>query len=101
MNEVEFKNWLSLKNTNNKVISDTISRLKRIEKELDFCDFDEEYKKDKCNYIKSLFLNNGNNDEMKKFSNASFPFGKYYMSTYRSAINKYIEFKDFLKQNRL
>lgn len=100
MNEVEFKNWLSFKNTNKKVISDTISRLKRIEKELDFCDIDEEYQKDKCNYIKSLFFKNGENEEMKKFSKASFPVGKYYMSTYRSAINKYIEFKDFSYGNK-
>ena len=94
MNEVEFKNWLTSKNMNRKVISDTISRLKRIEKELDFCDFDEEYKKDKCEYIKSLFLHNGINDKMKKYPNACFPIGKYYMSTYRSAIKQYIEFKE-------
>ena len=34
MNEVEFRNWLTNKGVNNKVAGDTISRLKRVEREI-------------------------------------------------------------------
>ncbi len=33
MNEIEFKNWLINNGTNQKVASDIVSRLKRIEKQ--------------------------------------------------------------------
>ncbi len=40
----------------------------------------------------SMFLDMGDNDEMRKYPNANFPIGKYYMSTHRYAIKKYIMF---------
>lgn len=92
MNEVEFRNWLLKKGTNKKVIADTISRLKRIEHEIDHCDIDEEYRSDHCNFLMSLFLKTGINENMQKYGSANFPVGKYYISTYRYALKKYIKF---------
>lgn len=94
MNEVEFKNWLSQKGINKKVQSDYISRLKRIERELNHCDIDKQYHNDKCDYLMSLFVKMGINDAMKQYPNANLPIGKYYMSTYRHALKQYIQYCD-------
>ena len=90
MNEVEFRNWLIKKGTKPKVAGDTISRLKRIEREIENCDIDDQYRSDKCEFLMSLFINNGVNNNMKKYSNVNFPIGKYYMSTYRLSLRQYI-----------
>lgn len=92
MNEVEFRNWMSQKGVKHKVQSDCISRIKRVERELNHCDMDEFYRNDKCEYVMSLFINMGQNDGMKAYPDADFPIGKYYMNTYRHAIKKYIQF---------
>lgn len=92
MNELEFKQWLSDKGKNKKMQSDCISRLKRIERELNCCDIDSHYQQDGCRYLKSLFENCGDNDKMRKYPQANFPIGRYYMSTYRYALNLYIQF---------
>lgn len=98
MNEVEFRNWLLNKGTKTKVAGDTISRLKRIEREIENCDIDEQYRSDKCEHLLKLFLDMGNNEEMKKYLNVNLPIGKYYMSTYRHALKQYIQFcKEMLK----
>jgi len=94
MNEVEFKNWLSKNEVNGKVQSDFISRIKRIERELNQCDIDEQYRTDRCENLMAAFLNMGINKEMEKYPNANFPVGKYYMSTFRLAIKKYVMFCD-------
>ncbi len=101
MNEIEFRNWLINKGVKTKVAGDTISRLKRIEREIEYCDIDEQYRSDKCKYLLKLFLNMGNNDEMKKYPNANFPIGKYYMSTYRHALKQYIKFLDDITSSSL
>lgn len=94
MNEIEFRNWLIKNGCNSKVAGDHISRLKRVERELNRCDIDEQYRSDKCEYLIRLFSDNGNNEEMKEIKNNSLPIGKYYMSTYRLAIKKYVRFCD-------
>lgn len=95
MKEIEFKAWMLEHGKNKKVVGDTISRLKRIEKEIGPCDIDKEYRKDQCEYLFRIFANNGKNDEMDKYSaNSSFPIGKYYISTYRHALKQYLEFCD-------
>ena len=99
MNEVEFRNWLIGNGCAPKVAGDHISRIKRIERELNHCDIDEQYRSDKCEYLISLFANNGNNDEMKKIKNTTLPIGKYYMSTYSLAIKKYVMFCDEIISN--
>lgn len=92
MNELDFRNWLLKKGRSAKVAGDTISRLKRIEREIENCDIDEQYRSDKCEYLKALFKNQGKNDEMKKYANARFPIGKYHMNTYRYALKQYVQF---------
>lgn len=92
MNEVEFRNWLVNKGTKVKVAGDIISRLKRIERELKNCDIDEQYRSDKCDFLMSLFVNKGLNENMKSFPGVTFPIGKYYMSTYRHSLKLYITF---------
>ena len=94
MNEVEFRNWLLKNGTNKKVQGDCVARLKRVERELGHCDLDEEYRRDRCQFLLDAFLNMGNNESMKKYPHAKFPIGKYYMSTYRHSIKKYVEFCD-------
>lgn len=94
MNEINFRNWLLNKGKNKKVVGDTISRLKRIERELNHCDIDEQYRSDRCESLLKIFLNMGINNYMKKYPNADFPIGKYYMSTYRHALKTYIIFCD-------
>ena len=92
MNEVEFRNWLCKKNIKKKVQCDCVSRLKRIEHELNHCDIDEQYRSDKCEQLLAAFLNMGQNDDMKKYPDANLPIGKYYMSTYRHSLKQYIKF---------
>jgi hypothetical protein len=94
VNEVEFRNWLASKGMKKKVQSDTVSRLKRVEKEINRCDIDEHYRNDRCEYLLSLFTNMGKNEEMERFPDANLPIGKYYMSTFRHALKKYVEFCD-------
>lgn len=93
MNEVGFRNWATRTCKNQKVTGDNISRLKKVERELGQIDLDEEYKKDRCSYLLSLFDNTGRNPEMEKYC-SSLPLGKYYLSSYKYAIKLYIEYLD-------
>lgn len=94
MDELGFRSWMNNKGIDKKLQSDYVSRIKRIEREIDNCDIDEQYRSDRCEYLKSLFAHMGDNDEMKKYPNAVLPIGKYYMSTYRYALKQYIQFRD-------
>ena len=94
MNELEFKVWMNNNNINKKVQSDLISRLKKIEREINHCDIDEEYRSDRCEYLLSLFCKSGNNDEMLKLKYVNLPIGKYQISTYKYALKKYISFME-------
>lgn len=94
MNEIEFRYWLIENGVKRKVQGDYISRLKRIERELNHCDIDEQYRSDKCKYLLSLFRKNGVNEDMAKCSEANFPIGKVYMGTYRHALKQYIKYRE-------
>lgn len=98
MRELEFKEWLENQGLKSKVQHDCISRLKRIEREFDHSDIDELYEKDRCQFIMDAFANMGINDNMKQYQDATFPIGKYYMSTYRNAVKKYVTFRDTMAQ---
>lgn len=100
VNEIDFKNWLIKKGRKRKVAGDIVSRLKRIEKELNCYDIDEQYHNDKCEYLMSLFLKLGNNDQMKKYSNANFPIGKRHMNTFRYALKQYVMFCEEFISNK-
>ena len=51
-----------------------------------------EYNKDACQSLLSLFNKSGNNKEMASRHNGNLPIGKYYISTYKYAVKKYIDF---------
>lgn len=99
MNEIEFRNWMMKNDVNRKVQSDVVSRIKKIEREIENCDIDEQYRRDKCESLMALFINMGLNEEMKKYPEAKFPIGKYYMSTFRHAIKYYVAFCENRRQN--
>ena len=88
---MEFRIWLSKKSTNKKVISDTVSRLKRLEREINYCDIDNEYYLDKCKMLLSYFEGKGINSHMDA-AKTTLPVGKYQLSTYKYALRKYIAF---------
>lgn len=92
MNEIDYRKWLQSKGYKVKIISDLVSRLKKIEREINNCDIDEQYRSDKCEYLLSLFERRGDNDRMKKYIPLGLPIGKKHISTYTHAIYKYIEF---------
>ncbi len=100
MNEIDFRNWLKENGMRSKMQTDCISRLKRIERELDQIDLDEQYLIDKCTYVSSLFDKRGENERMKKFPNVNLPIGKEYISTYKHAIKRYVEFSDSLAEGK-
>lgn len=92
MNEIPFRNWLSTNGVNKKVISDIVSRLKRLERELSPLDIDEQYRSDRCQFLMRAFAKMGNTEGMKQFPNNSLPIGKYHMNTFRLALKRYVEF---------
>ena len=97
MMEFEFSIWLLEHGFSKKLCSDYISRLKRIEHSLYNCDLDEQYNKDKCAELISLFKNSGKNEKMANRLVSDLPIGKYYLSTYKYSIKKYVEFmNDFI-----
>lgn len=92
MKELDFLNWLNINNTPKKLCSDYVSRLKRLERSLLDCDIDNEYLNDHCKSLLELFYKCGKNEKMASRHIGNLPIGKYYLSTYKYAINKYIEF---------
>ena len=66
MNIDDFRTWLKKNNTNNKVISDTISRLKRLELTIGNT-IESEYQRDKCESLMLSFKKAGKNDIAKSY----------------------------------
>lgn len=100
MNEVEFRSWMCGENITKKVQGDLVSRLKKIERTFGNIDLDSEYKKDKCEFLLSLFLNKGENAAMQSYGNVALPIGKYQLSVYRYAIRKYISFLQTISEQQ-
>jgi hypothetical protein len=93
MDELGFRQWLSKGTTNKKAQSDCVSRLKRIEYELEV-DLDDKYQENQLEKLLLAFSQLGVNEEMKKYGNVNLPVGKSYMPTYRYSLNKYIQYKN-------
>ena len=89
MNECDFYIYLCRTNLSNKVCKDIISRIKRIENSIIDCDIDDEYDKDKCTYLLSLF----DNKEIKKVLLKPIPLESCAINNFKYAIRKYISFK--------
>lgn len=94
MNEIEFRKWLDETTISNKVKGDVVSRLKTLQREFGNCDFDKEYKKDKCQKMIFALSKKGENDLMKKYGNVKLPIGKFSLNTYKYALRLYVKFKD-------
>lgn len=97
MNEVAFKQWLKNNNCPPKVISDHLSRLRRLEREVShsakrMVDIDIEYQKDECKFLFSLFYNSGNNYVMDELKPINLPIGSYSLNTIKFSLRKYIDF---------
>lgn len=92
MMEFEFSIWLLQHGFSRKLISDYVSRLKRIERSLSNCDIDGEFYKDNCKDLLSIFKNSGKNEKMASRLISDLPIGKYYISTYKYAVKKYVDF---------
>lgn len=92
MNELDFREWLTTMNVPRKVQSDLVSRLKKLQRELNNCDLDECYKQDKCVDLFRIFDNKGINKAMAEYQTARLPIGKYHLSAYKYALRKYVEF---------
>ncbi len=90
MNENNFREWLGQRYSR-KVVSDNISRLKRINREI--TDVDAEYDKDHCCYLLSLFDNLGDNPEMRSY-NTSLPVGSSSIRCCKYAVTRYIKFRE-------
>ncbi len=95
MNTVDFNNWLLSKGKRKKVASDTVSRLKRIDKELLNSTYhttvDEQYNIDKCENLLNSF-NLKYPDKKKLLLGSSLPINNPEIANYKSALKKYMEY---------
>lgn len=94
MNEIEFTIWLKSNKTSNKLCSDYVSRIKRIERSILDCDIDDEYDIDHCEHLLSLFQRMGKGEEMQSRMIGDLPIGKYQLAAFPYAIRKYVNFKN-------
>lgn len=90
MYEEKFRVWLKQRYSK-KVVSDNISRLRKIIREI--TDVDAEYDKDHCRYLLSLFDNLGDNAEMKSY-NTNFPVCSSSIRCYKYAVTCYVKFRE-------
>ena len=90
MNRIDFYLWTLENNIPKKLYTDNLCRLQQIEHCISNCDLDEEYYKDKCQSILELFKNLGKNEKMAIRHMGNLPIGKKYLSSYSSAIRKYV-----------
>lgn len=92
MEDARFKNWLKNKYSK-KISTDIVSRIRRVERYLETSSIEDEYEKDKCAFVLSIFENKGINERMRSLGKVDLPVGKYYLSTYRHAIERYIRYR--------
>lgn len=97
MNTAIFKTWLIQNGSSPKVATDTISRLKKLDRALIespiSSSIDSEFNKDICERLLKCFSKSGKNHIMDSFQLYSLPIGKRYIHTYKLSLTKYITFK--------
>lgn len=97
MDENEFREWLKSNGKNKRVISDSISRMRTLQRELGV-NLENEYKKDKCETImRALAIDKGENDIMKQYGAVNLPIGKFTLGAYRYSLKNYISYKNSSK----
>lgn len=97
MKELEFKNWLKQNGYSQKMQSDFTSRIKRLERSLEFFDIDKEYELDKCERLKS-FLSHKCKEKIYK-GEMSFSGSSKQHSVFKYSVNKYTEFMNSFLEN--
>ena len=97
MNEEKFREWLRQRYSQ-KVVSDNISRLRKIIKTIG--DVNAEYDKDHCSYLLSLFDNLGDNVEMKSY-NSRLPVGSNFIRCYKYALKLYVKFREESEETKM
>ncbi|MDO5018757.1 MAG: hypothetical protein Q4E02_05595 [Lagierella massiliensis] len=95
MNIMEFSNYLLSKGNKKKVVSDIVSRLKRIDNELILMgtSIDEQYSVDKCNVLIKSFSRKTSDFE-KMLKGSSLPLDKPEIANYKYSLNKYLGYLD-------
>lgn len=97
MNTAVFKTWLIQNDSLPKVTTDTISRLKKLDRALIespiSSSIDSEFNKDVCEQLLKCFSKSGKNLIMNLFQLYSLPIGKRYIHMYKLSLTKYITFK--------
>ena len=97
MNTTLFKIWLIKNGTSSKIASDTVCRLKKLNRALIespiSSSIDIEFNKDQCKQLIKCFSKLGKNNFMNKYQLALLPIGKQYIHTYKLSLTKYISFK--------
>ena len=96
MNRIDFYMWTLEQKWPKKIYTDNLCRLQQVEHSISNCDLDEEYYKDKCKSILELFIKLGKNEKMASRHIGNLPIGKNYMSSYTSAIRKYVLCMDYV-----
>ena len=98
MNTAIFKTWLIQNGSSPKVATDTISRLKKLDRVLIespiSSSIDSEFNKDVCEQLLKCFSKSGKNPVMDSFQLYSLPIGKRYIHMYKLSLTKYIIFKN-------
>lgn len=95
MDKDRFELWLLKKYNNTHVVSDAISRSKRIEEGLNI-NLDHEYDNDRCKHILEMLEYSKEDEEFNKSTpNGIIIKGNLYngMASLRNAIRKYIKFR--------
>lgn len=94
MDEIGFRNWLCASDKSKKVQSDTVSRLKTLQRELGYCDLDEEYERDGCGRILAALSKKGENEIMRSYGEVKLPVGQFTLGAYRYALRTYIRYRE-------
>ncbi|MCI6954187.1 MAG: hypothetical protein SOU88_08315 [Candidatus Treponema excrementipullorum] len=94
MKEIEFRDWLLNQGVSKKMQSDFVSRLKRLETNLDFFDIDEEVKFDNCNRLLNYLSSGCKESPYSKKLELAGSSKQYTVLKY--AVKKYLSFlQDF------
>jgi len=97
MQKEKFEKWLKINNISNKMVSDHVSRVMRLERVFTVIfgasfSFEKAYQKDRCESLISLLRSKGDNPDLKKYSNIDLPIGKSTMACIRYSLRTYCRF---------
>ena len=93
----DFRLWLKSECYSSRIISNYISRLRRLQLALaqstnNNLIIEEEFKKDKCATIFNLFRHYGENEDMRVLGNINLPIGKVQINVIKHSLKVYCQF---------